>query len=1021
MTKECGVLTQWLSALGYTQEGGALHLADQEVDARHPYAVELRDLLRSDGQIRAQAVFDVHNTPTILFFEDSGELLVDADRLDALRQRIWNQNLISVVMVAGRTKITALPLVRKARGISLEAKDAGCFGLLSSADFHSNEIQQRYPAWFRPENRVDQQLLKNLKLTVGALVGEAEISLQSAQALVGQVLFVSYLEHRQIVGDKYRADRQVGDLHSIIRNRDTKGARRLIESLRKDFNGDFLSAETQQDRLWLRLSEAGFGIIADFLSRVDIDSRQQSFWNYDFSLIPVELLSGIYESFIGDAQSQLGAFYTPRHLANLVVDQAFLGTKDPLKAVIFDGACGSGILLTTAFRRLVGYAEASAGCQLSLAKRIALLKRHIFGSDLSDAACRVTAFSLYLSLLERLEPSDVLALQENENVKLPTLRGQNLFGGAEGDFFGHKNPLLTREKFTLMLSNPPWLEPEKDDVTLADVWATKAGIPRSRRQLAGDFAHRALDYLAPNGQLCFILPASLFLAPTSDDFLQGWMRRVRIERLINFGDMRDFIFETAQHSCAVVVATPRSSPDAPIPVDETFQYWAPKSDTGLAFGRLALCSADRFDIQTQAYFDDPLRLVTLMWGNESDIALWARLQRQGKFADMFRSPRPRWVSRKGVHIQDSNTAEVASAKPLWKMNMVSIDALKRGLPVVRLDDLEKFPRHITSVARLNTALMDVFEGPRILFPDGFDSEREIRASFIDVPASFTSSIGVIAGPESDAMLLRFAACYLRSDLARYFLIMRAYQVVCDRNRVTLRDIKNFPFIAPEAHPEPAKAKAILRKVMNLTSDLAAPKLLRPEDEFEHVRGKLNELIFDYFGLSDNERYLVREAVTELLPSTRPRGYKSLHTLVQGRADFDLIQTYANTLQTELLEWQESLGGNGGAHVSIVAMNPKLIGPFGAVRIELKDRKRSRTAQVKVEQDNRAVEAIMEQLRKLELHPLSIGENMYFAPDTLIWTDDALLLVRPLIRRFWLRRTAIRDAVNIVKDIHRLTE
>ncbi len=1018
MAEEHGILTPWFSSLGYAQEAGALHLTDQKVDEKHPYAVELRDLLRPNGQIRAQAVFDVRNTPTVLFFEDDERLLTDTVKLNALRQKIWNQNLISVVMVASRTGITALPLAKRASGVMLEAKNANRFGPFSSADFHSNEIQQRYPAWFKPENRVDQQLLKNLKVTVNALVDRVEIDLSAAQTLMGQVLFVSYLEHRRIVSDKYRMDRQVDNFHSLIRNHDTNGICKLIESLRKDFNGDFLSAETQTDRLWLEFPKPGFDIIADFLSRVDIETGQQSFWNYDFSLIPVELLSGIYESFIGDTQSQLGAFYTPRHLANLVVDQAFLGSKDPLNEVIFDGACGSGILLTTAFRRLVGYAEAKAKCQLSLSKRIELLRKRIFGGDVNDSACRVTAFSLYLSLLERLEPSDVLALQENEKVKLPSLGGQNLFGGIDGDFFGCKHPLLKHGGFTLMLSNPPWLEPKKDDVTSADVWATKAGIPRSRRQLAGDFAHRALDYLAPYGQLCFILPASLFLAPTSEDFLQGWMRRVRIKRLINFGDMRDFIFETASHSCAVVVATPRANADAPIPVDETFQYWAPKSDTGLAFGRLTLCSADRFDIQTQAYFDDPLRLVTLMWGNESDIALWTRLQRQGMFADMFNAPEARWVSRKGVHIQDKNTAEVASAEPLRKMKTVPIEALKRGVPVIRLDDLQEFSRNITSVARLNSDLMNVFQGPRILFPDGFDSEREIRASFINEPASFTSSIGVIAGPESDTMLLRFAACYLRSDLARYFLIMRAYQVVCDRNRVTLRDIKNFPFITPEAHPDPIKAKVILNNVTNLTENLAIPRLLTPGNEFETIRKKLNELVFDYFGLSDNERCLVREAVTELLPSARPRGYKSLHTLVQGRADFKQVQSYANTLQQELLDWQESLGGSGGAHVSVIAMNPQLVGPVGAVRIELKDIKRSISAKVKVEEDNQAVETIVTKLQKLDLLQMTVGEYMYFAPDTLIWTDEALLLVRPLIRRFWLRRTAIRDAANIVKDIHR---
>jgi hypothetical protein len=156
----------------------------------------------------------------------------------------------------------------------------------------------------------------------------------------------------------------------------------------------------------------------------------------------VELLSGIYESFLGEAKKKLAAYYTPRHLANLVVSQALEGSKDVLTERIFDGACGSGILLTTAFRRMLGEAEArSPDFRLPLTARIELLREHIFGSDISDAACRVTAFSLYLSLLERLEPSDVAALCDDAQVKLPTLRGRNLFSGStQGDFFSDENP-----------------------------------------------------------------------------------------------------------------------------------------------------------------------------------------------------------------------------------------------------------------------------------------------------------------------------------------------------------------------------------------------------------------------------------------------------------------------------------------------------------------------------------------------------------------------------------------------------
>jgi hypothetical protein len=1008
-------LPGWLHALGYDAAGTSIRHTGEEIDAAHPYAAELNDLLRPDGHVCAQAVFDVQGCPTVAFFEDDGSLLEDASQFDRVRQRIWNQNLVSIVMVVSNAGLTAFPLSRKLKPAApLKPSQASPYGPFSAADIRSGEIQQRLPKWFRPDTRVDRQLLKNLKDTV-LLLEKCRHSRDVAQTLMGQVLFISYLEHRSIISDKYRQKRRVGSFHDLISARDVTGIKKLISSLRRDFNGDFLSIDPEHGELWEKAKEKTFSIIHDFLARVDLSSGQQDFWNYDFSFIPVELLSGIYESFIGDEKHDMGAYYTPRPLANLVVEQAFASSSDPLQEYIYDGACGSGILLTTAFRRLVGFAEARQGTQLTLTERIQLLQQRIFGSDINRSACKVTAFSLYLSLLEDLEPSDVLALQENENVKLPTLQDKNLFSGPErGDFFSASNPLMSKRRFTLVISNPPWREPKKGEYTSADKWAgTTPGVTRSRRQMAGDFAFRAADCLVEGGRMCLIMPSSLFLAPTSQEFVSGWLLKNSIHRIINFGDLMNFIFETAEHSCVVVCATPRGKSNQGIPPEETIDYWAPKVDTSLAFDRLTLASGDRHAVQAQAYFTDCSRLVTLMWGNEADVALISRLQWRGTFKEMMVGTSPRWVRRKGVHLQDSSVEVPASSKPLRKIPFVEIAALKRGLPVVLKADLTSFPAGIKEVAKLSDTLMSVFHGPRILFPDGFDRELEIRASYIDVPASFTSSVGVIAGPIDDSDLLRFTAVYLRSDLIKYFLVMSAYQVVCDRNRVTLNNIDDFPFITPEAHPAPKQAKAILKKVAKLVDGLDHESLLRPEDEFTPIRDELNALVFDYFGLTDTERLLVQEAVRELVPSVRPRGYASMFTRIQHRAELEHMASYVDALELELHDWQRELDGTGALSVRAVTMDLRHAGPLGVVRVELQAKIDSAT----IVQDDKAVGKILEELRTKHLLPLDITEDLYFAPDTIIWSERAIYLIRPMIRRFWLRRTAVRDARRIVTGLH----
>jgi CheY-like chemotaxis protein len=186
---------------------------------------------------------------------------------------------------------------------------------------------------------------------------------------------------------------------TLIRNVDRKELGRLIDSLRKDFNGDFLGDDRHDP--WSRLNESGFGLLDSFLKRTELSTGQQSFWNYDFSFLPVELLYGLYETFLStEEQAKHGAYYTPRNLAMLAVDQAFLTSTNPLEETIFDGACGSGILLTTAYRRLIALSEAKERRQLGFRERRELLLAQIFGADINVMACRVTAFSLYLSLPE---------------------------------------------------------------------------------------------------------------------------------------------------------------------------------------------------------------------------------------------------------------------------------------------------------------------------------------------------------------------------------------------------------------------------------------------------------------------------------------------------------------------------------------------------------------------------------------------------------------------------------------------
>jgi hypothetical protein len=1022
-------LSDWLKRLGYADEPAVLHARGQTLREAHPYALEIETLLRPDGAIRARVVFDIEGVPTVVFLgEDDGHFL-STETLDAIRQRIWNQNLATVVVEVCGDNARILPARKLSNSVhELRLADALPDGPFSALDVASANLSRRIPAWFDIDARVDRKLLNNLSNAVDALcmsgfkgATNEHTARRRAELLMGQVLFISYLEHRQIVAATYRERRKVSQFHSLISSENRDGVSHLIDCLRQDFNGDFLGNDRHDP--WAVLNNSGFHVLDQFLRRTDMETGQGDFWNYDFSFIPVELLSGLYESFVSaEQQAKEGAFYTPRHLAMMAVDQAFAESADPLAETIFDGACGSGILLTTAYRRLISLMEARRGSQLSFKDRRDLLVRQIYGADINFMACRVTAFSLYLSLLEGLNPADILEAQERDNAKLPSLDGENLHHGNSADFFTNKHAFAGR-RFSLLISNPPWAEPLGEEVTTADLWSLRANAPFVRRQIAGAYAIRALDFLAEKGRLCLILPIPQFLAPTSAPFVAYYFGVVRPKRLINFGDLQNLLFPTAESTCHLFLGERRASgQERTIPFGETFDYCIPKADLSLAYGRLTMQSADRHTLQTRSIVQDPQLLVTMMWGDANDLALWTRLVSLGRFSDFWRGPREarRWVCRKGVHFEDASRSPV-SADRLRRKAFVPIAALRVGSPILHPSLLTKWPTQRTTVASLGEDLIEVFDGPRVLFPDGFSrKELSIRAVYFDGWASFNHSIGVIAGPTGDSALLQFAAVYLRSSLARYFLMMRGWKMLCERNGVHLIDVEGFPFYGPDSAPNPKVAHEALKQISRRMREIA------PLEEFEQVRrydelkDSLDDDVFNYFGLSSSECTLVRETVDLLMPSIRPRSFKSLDTPAQKPARAADFKRYSKALADSLTGWRKTTGGEGQFHVTVVTNEPQRAGPLGVVRIEYADAPTA-PATSATQIDNQTVHSILSELRKLGLSVVFSGEALQLVPDAHIWTKGTLYLVRPLTRRSWTIRQALRDAEQIVRRVQRKNE
>lgn len=1015
---DASLLGKWLDAWGYADSPGSLHFRADDVPADHPYRSELRGLLDPEGGIQAKAVFDVDGVPTVCFLLGENSSPSQDALLKAVRERAWNQNLVSIVLVVDDQRAVAAPIaLPDAQFYELTFKKARPFGEFSRADVQSGEVFSRHPMWFAPENRVDRQLLANLSLIVNALSGDGmSLDKVDAQLLMAQIMFVAYLEHRGIAGDSYRQQRNVGSLFDLVRNRQRSGVADLMAALKKDFNGDLLEPDGAR-AVWKKLPDRAFELLDDFLSYVDLSTGQKNFWRYDFRFIPVELISGIYESFLADEKRVVGAYYTPRHLATLAVDQAFAGSEDILNERIYDGACGSGILLTTAYRRMLAHGEAQSGTQWSFAKRIELLESSIFGSDINESACRVTAFSLYLSVLENLQPSDLVKLATAGKATLPSLSRNNICRGEQGDFFSDRNPLVKRGNFTLMLSNPPWVEPKGNTVLSSDTWAEENGHRIPRRQTSAAFMLRAMDAVdKERGRFCFILPVSVLGAATSQKFVADWLDLCELETVINFGDLRKLLFENAKQPTLVVVARPRRA-NKQSSSSEVFEYWTPKADVSLAFGRLTLHGTDRHLVQTSLLRQDNSVLTTLFWGTSQDQATIARLELGGQLGDLFK--REGWRTGKGFHKIDRAVAQKDLMSTAVIADVKHLDARQFDLNGPLLNEailLNRLPQDIVKVPNLNQEMLDLFRGPRIVFKDGMTPEREICAGFSSKRFSFTSSTGVIVAPKKDADVLRFLSVYLHSDMVRYLLLLTAYQISFERERVALHDIKRLPFVHPDDHDDPQRAHEIVCEIAGYVKEME-----KHEDEFgrqerfEWWQKEAEKLLSEYFSLSKGQTARINELVEVVFPSVQPSSYANLFTPLQQRAGDGDLQRYVESLLSELTIWRDAMGGAGSFDASLSIGSAQAHGALAILRLDVRPQgSDAPTSSVRPQVADAAVVELINVMKSRELLPVQIQENLYLASDIVVRQGNSLYLIKPMLRRLWLQGEAFRDAERIVR-------
>ena len=214
--------------------------------------------------------------------------------------------------------------------------------------------------------------------------------------------------------------------------------------LKKTFNGNlFELADGETDK---NTDKEALRWLAKFLSGREVMSNgQRAFIDlYDFNIIPVELISNIYEIVLGETvQKNDKAFYTPAYLADYIIEENCQG--DLKNAKLLDPSCGSGIFLVLYYRKIV---ETRQESEYSDEYLISTMKNNIYGIDKNADAVCVAIFSLYLTILDYKNPKELAGF------KFPDLLGENII--CADCFDDEKVRYIKKQQYAYIIGNPPW-------------------------------------------------------------------------------------------------------------------------------------------------------------------------------------------------------------------------------------------------------------------------------------------------------------------------------------------------------------------------------------------------------------------------------------------------------------------------------------------------------------------------------------------------------------------------------------
>jgi hypothetical protein len=291
-----------------------------------------------------------------------------------------------------------------------------------------------------------------------------------------------------------------------------------------------------------------------------------------------------------------------------------------------------------------------------------------------------------------------------------------------------------------------------------------------------------------------------------------------------------------------------------------------------------------------------------------------------------------------------------------------------------------------------------------LIPQGIlRRDGHIRAAYVEQSVCFQHALQAVRFPKGSEARAKLLTAVLNSKLAAWYFFHTSANLGADRAKLHEEQLLDLPFPEPSDLSESAEALAAQEEIVSIVDELLLRKdeILLGENWMEAYANRANDLVFQFYGLTADERTLIEDGVNEIIPSMQPRQGKMTRLMRESNAS--TRGKYVEALVANLNRWMRP-----GVYVSAVLLE----GAAESTMLELK--LSAKVVPIRVDVQRRRLESSLR--RVVGWLSQAMSHNIELQPDLKVFIEDRLYVVKPRSSRYWLLSSALNDADEIVGDL-----